>query len=82
VPDSHNELSLLPHGVDHFHGNHVGVVSLRELFGSSVQSSSKAITLEYSKFVKEKSENNVQYMVLYFLNSLCPCMVLYMMTSL
>ena len=45
MADAHDELSLLPHGVDELHGDHVAVVGLGELLGGAVQSSSKTVTL-------------------------------------
>ena len=50
MSDSHDELSLLPHGIDKLHGNHSRVVSLRELAGSTVQSSSESVALEKASF--------------------------------
>ena len=45
MADTHDELTLLAHGIDKLHGDHVAVVGLGELLGGTVKSSSKAVTL-------------------------------------
>ncbi len=46
VPNAHDQFAFLPHGVDKLHWYHAQVVRLTELPGSTIQGSSKPVTLE------------------------------------
>ena len=50
MADAHNQFALLAHSVDKLHRMLAGVVSLAELAGGSVQSSTETITLEMNCF--------------------------------
>ena len=59
MADAHNELTLLSHGVNELHGNHVAVVGLGELLGGAVKSSSESVTLwkiEREQSISESKE--------------------------
>ena len=59
MADAHDELTLLAHGIDKLHGDHVAVVGLGELLGGAVKSSSKAVTLwkiEREQSISESKE--------------------------
>jgi hypothetical protein len=45
VANAHDELTLFAHCVDKLHGNHASVVAFAELLGSTIQSTTKTITL-------------------------------------